>query len=273
MTNPTFNGYAVRFNCDRRVDLSRCSRTACNRGPGPITEGNSALDEAAGFGPLRQEKEADLGPLLASLRPREFLMFKPGEAAVAVSSLHHDKGVAIYLSKAELVFHNGIRTFRRRVGGTAEPRLAKLPLVAKLVTVFIHHQPALPGTARYVYAMDDSEVVIAKVDDIGRWEFRSDLLKQACQLIGLTYEIESFDRVEDLLSCRPNLAEPKLEFEAHHPAEEAIRELSMGVFYGGVIAAGLVSSGGTALAFVNPVGAYYRGLIILGCFVMCVLTW
>jgi predicted kinase len=124
-----------------------------------------------------------------------------------------------------------------------------------------------------VYALDAARGVIAKVDDTGTWEFRSDLLDQACELIGLLFERESFERVEDLLSTHPNLAEPKLEFEAHHPAEEAVRELSIGVFYGGLLAAGLLSSGGMALAFVNPVGNFYKGLIALGCVVMCVLSW
>lgn len=233
----------------------------------------SQLDEAASFGPLRHHEEADLGALLASLQPGEFLLFDPGEPARIVSSLHHPSGPAIYLSKDELVFHNGIRTFHCRVGMPAAPGLAKLPLVAKLVAVFIHHPPVGPGAARYVYALNGAQDVIAKVDDTGTWEFRSDLLEQACELIGLAYEAESFDLVDDLLRSHPNLAEPKLEFEAHHPAEETVRELSMGVFYGGLIAAGLVSSGGMALAFVNPVGDIYKGLIVLGCVVMYALTW
>jgi hypothetical protein len=234
---------------------------------------DSQLDEIAGFGALRHDEEADLGALLESLQPREFLLFKPGEPAQVVSSLHQRGDVAIYLSKDELVLHNGMRTFRCRVGEPADPGLAKLPLVAKLVAVFIHRPPAGPGPARYVYALDAAQSVIAKVDDTGTWEFRSDLLEQACELIGLVYERESFERVEDLLSSYPNLAEPKLEFEAHHPAEEAVRELSIGVFYGGLLAAGLLSSGGMALAFVNPVGDFYKGLIALGCVVMCALSW
>jgi hypothetical protein len=240
--------------------------------PAAIDEA-SQLDEVAGFGPLRHEEEADLGALLASLQRREFLLFKPGEPARVVSSLHHEHGPAIYLSKHELVFHNGIRTFHCRVGEAADPGLVKLPLVAKLVAVFVHHPPAGPGPARYVYALDGTQSVIAKVDDTGTWEFRSDLLEEACELVGLTYEKESFERVDDLLSSYPNLAEPKLEFEAHHPAEEAVRELSMGVFYGGLIAAGLVSSGGMALVFANPVGDVYKGLVALGCVIMCALTW
>jgi hypothetical protein len=244
--------------------------------PAPIptaVDDASQLDEAAGFGPLRHDEEADLGALLASLQPREFLLFNPGETARIVSSLHHQSGPAIYLSKEELVFHNGIRTVHCRVGQSAESGLAKLPLVAKLVAVFIHHPPVGPGPARYVYALNAAQSVIAKVDDTGTWEFRSDLLEQACELVGLAYEGESFERVDDLLSSHPNLAEPKLEFEAHHPGEEAAREVSMGVFYGGLIAAGLLSSGGMALAFVNPVGDVYKGLIALGCVVMYVLTW
>jgi hypothetical protein len=190
--------------------------------PAPVDDA-SQLDEAAGFGPLRHDEEADLGALLASLQPGEFLLFDPGEPAQIVSSLHHPSGAAIYLSKHEVVFHSGIRTFHCRVGEPAGPGLAKLPLVAKLVAVFIHHPPAGPGPARYVYALNVAQNVIAKVDDTGTWEFRSDLLQQACELIGLAYAVESFELVDDLLRSHPNLAEPKLEFEVHHPAEETVR--------------------------------------------------
>ncbi len=71
----------------------------------------SQLDEIAGFGELRHDEEADLGALLESLQPRQFLIFRPGEPAEVVSSLHQKGGVAIYLSKDELLFHMGSGRF------------------------------------------------------------------------------------------------------------------------------------------------------------------
>jgi hypothetical protein len=128
-------------------------------------------------------EELDLEPLFFSLQPGEFLKFTPGEAAVVVSSLHHEKAVAVYVSKDELVLHNGMRTVHCRVGEASEPRVAKLPRVTKLVMVFIHRQPVLPGPARYLYALDASDAILAKVDDTGTWEFRTDLVARACGLI------------------------------------------------------------------------------------------
>lgn len=226
----------------------------------------------AGLGAQRAEEERALGSLFASLRPHEYLVLEPGQAAQIATNPRDGADRAIYLSATEVIFRNGIRRFRFAVPRSGAPTTSKHPLVAKLVAVVIHHRPVGPGEVRVVYALDATDTVIGRVDNSETWEFRLDLLEKACALIGVAFERESFRYANELLDRFPNLADPLLEFETHHPIEEDVREYSMAIFYGGVFAVGLTGSTGMFIVITTPVSVVYRGLLAASCLVLTVLT-
>jgi hypothetical protein len=189
-----------------------------------------------------------------------------------VEGHHHHGSQAIFIGNGELFMRDGLQRCHCRTPGHGGAE-QNLPLVAKVVSVFVHHRPvgAINQTDRLVVALDRDDGILGRMDTSYSWEMSTRCLQQMCTAVGLDYDVERYDYFPEMWAAHPKWVDAEVEFEVDHPKEEDAREVGMFVWYASALA--VLLGGAYMIAFVrSPLGPWYRALAFAGLALAAVLT-